>query len=522
VNGTIDKEYDPASRLDFLSFAFSVPEPYNEVVVGSRGIPMSTRKIAYNIIFNSLMKVVTTVVLSLVSIRLITGYLGKEGFGDYATILAFFAFFSAIADLGIGSITAREISREGADESGILGRVASLRIVSSLAVFLLIPLFLPFSSYALPVKIGIWIAAGTTVFSTFSIFLNSIFQKNIAMDRIAMVEFMGKIVQVTAVYAVVIFHLGFLGIASTLVISLSFNALTAFVLSRKYAKFRFVMDIPFWKRFLYDSLPLGGSAIITFFYFKMDTILLSFIKGSAAVGTYSVAYKVMENLTFFPALLAGLILPLLSRALSVDRNRFRDIADTTFRVFSIIAIPIVLGGVFFSEQIIAIVSGSGFQDSVPVLELLILSLIFIFFGNFFNMILIVGNHQKEQMKVLFVVAISNIVANLILIPRFSYVGAAWTSLGTECMVAALTGILTFRLLRYRPSFEKIGRVMLSALAMGGILVLTRPFPFVVSGFLSVFTYLGALFVLRAVSSAEIAGLFSKRSERESVFVEEVL
>ena len=72
---------------------------------------MSTRKIAYNIIFNSLMKVVTTVVLSLVSIRLITGYLGKEGFGDYSTILAFFAFFSAIADLGIGSITAREIAR---------------------------------------------------------------------------------------------------------------------------------------------------------------------------------------------------------------------------------------------------------------------------------------------------------------------------------------------------------------------------------------------------------------------------
>ncbi|MEI7749738.1 MAG: flippase [Candidatus Moraniibacteriota bacterium] len=483
---------------------------------------MSTRKIAYNIIFNSLMKVVTTVVLSLVSIRLITGYLGKEGFGDYATILAFFAFFSALADLGIGSITAREISREGADESGILGRVASLRIASSLVVFLLVPLFLPFFSYSTPVKIGIWIAAGTIVFSTFSIFLNSIFQKNIAMDRIAMVEFIGKIVQVMAVYAVVTFHLGFLGIASTLIISISFNALTAFVLSRKYVTFRFVSDIPFWKRFLHDSLPLGGTAIITFFYFKMDTILLSVIKGSEAVGTYSVAYKVMENLTFFPALLAGLILPLLSRALSVDKNRFRDIADTTFRVFSIIAIPIVLGGIFFSQQIITIVSGSGFQDSIPVLELLILSLIFIFFGSFFNMILIVGNHQKELMKALLVVAILNIVANLILIPRFSYLGAAWTSLGTECMVALLTGILTFRLLQYRPSFEKAGRVALSALCMGGMLFLMRSLPFIFSGFLSIFAYLGALFILKAVSSAEVAGLFSKQSERESAFVEEIL
>jgi len=482
---------------------------------------MSTRKIAYNIVFNSFMKVVTTVVLSLVSIRLITGYLGKEGFGDYATVLAFFAFFSAIADLGIGSITAREISREGVDEGGILGRVASLRIASSVALFLIIPLFLPLFSYPAPVKVGIWIASGAIVFSSFSIFLNGIFQKNIAMDRIAMTEFMGKIVQVSAVYLVVSLNLGFLGIASTLVISLSFNALTAFLLSRKYAKFRLIADVPFWKRFLSDSLPLGGSALITFFYFKMDTILLSVLKGSAAVGTYGVAYKVMENLTFFPALLAGLILPLLSRVL-FDKERFRDIADTTFRVFSIIATPIVLGGVFFSDKIIGIVSGSGFQDSIPVLNLLLFSLIFIFFGNFFNMLLIVGNHQKELMKTLLIVAMINIVANLFLIPKLSYLGAAWTSLGTEFLVAILTGALVSRLLNYRPSFGKIGRVAISAVIMSMVLIGTKSLPFVVSGFLSVLAYLAMLWIFQAVSSAEVAGLFSKRSDQEAAFVEEIL
>ncbi|NTW13853.1 MAG: flippase [Candidatus Moranbacteria bacterium] len=483
---------------------------------------MSTRKIAYNIIFNSFMKVTTTVMLSLISIRLITGYLGKEGFGDYATVLAFFSFFSAIADLGIGSITAREISREGVDEGGILGRVASLRIVSSTLLFLIVPLFLPLFSYPFPVKVGILVAAAAVIFSTFSIFLNGIFQKNIAMDRIAMIEFMGKMVQVAAVYLVVTLNLGFLAIASTLILSISFNAMMAYLLSRKYAKFKFVLDVPFWKRFLGDSLPLGGSALITFFYFKMDTILLSFIKGSAAVGTYSVAYKVMENLTFFPALLAGLILPLLSRALSVDRNKFQIIADTTFRVFSIIAIPIVLSGVFFSDRIISIVSGNGFQDAVPVLEILLVSLIFIFFGNYFNMLLIVGNHQKALMKVLLAVAIVNIIANLILIPRFSFVGAAATSLGTELLVSVSTGLLTFRLLKYSPSFEKIGRIVVSASIMAAVLFLTRTLPFVLSGTLSGLVYLASLWTLKAVSSVEITGLFSKQSEQEAAFVEEIL
>lgn len=467
------------------------------------------------------MKIVTTVVLSLVSIRLITGYLGKEGFGDYATILAFFAFFSAIADLGIGQITAREISKRDANESEILGKVASLRIVSSLSVILVAILLLPFFSYSGAVKTGVLIAAVTIVFSSFSIFLNGIFQKNIAMDRIALVEFFGKIVQVTAVYVVISFDLGFLGIVSTLIVSLSFNALSAFLLSRRYATFRIAVDIPFWKRFLHDSLPLGGSALITFFYFKMDTILLSILRGSAAVGTYGVAYKVMENLTFFPALLAGLILPILSKEISSDNEKFRTIADTTFRVFLIISLPITLGGVFFARQIIDIVSGPDFHDSIPILMLLSVSLTFIFFGNFFNMILIVGNRQKNLMKALFFVAIGNILANLLIIPRFSSIGAAGTSLVTEFVVAILTGALSFRLLGYRPSMEKISRVFVSAVIMSGVLFLTRTLPFLLSGTISVFLYLVSLWLLKAVSSSEVAGLFSKRPEMEAVPTEDI-
>jgi O-antigen/teichoic acid export membrane protein len=157
-----------------------------------------------------------------------------------------------------------------------------------------------------------------------------------------------------------------------------------------------------------------------------------------------------------------------------------------------------------------------------VLELLIISLAFIFFGNFFNMLLILGNYQKALMKTLFFVAIANIIANLILIPRFSYLGAAGTSLATELLVSVVTGILAFRLLSYRPSFGKIGRVLLSAVVMTIVLWLSRSLPLVVSGFASVSAYLVALWLLKAVSSAEVAGLFSKRSEKEAAFVEEVL
>lgn len=479
------------------------------------------RKIAYNIVFNSAVKVLTTVALSLVSIRLITEYLGKEGFGDYATVLAFFALFAALADLGIGQITAREISREGADESAILGKVASLRVITSLGLFLIAPLFIWFLDYPIDVKFGIWIAAGAVIFSSFSLFLNGIFQKNIAMDRVAMIEFFGKLIQVGCVVLVVTLDLGFLAITSTLLASLSFNATISFFFSRKYARFSIHIDRAFWKDFLRHSLPLGGSVIVTFLYFKTDTIILSLIQGSAAVGTYGVAYKVMENLTFFPAMLAGLILPIVSRHIFTDREQFRHIADATFRVFLIIALPIILGGIFFSGDIIEIVAGSGFEDSILVLEILLISLGFIFFGHFFNMILIAGNHQKELMKATIFVAAFNITTNLILIPRLSYQGAATTSLLTELMVVVVMGTLVFRYLDYCPSFRLVGRVALSALLMAAFLYFVS-LPFLVEGLLSVVVYLGALWLLKAVSSREVGELFSKKPQERTVPAEDVV
>lgn len=473
------------------------------------------RKIAYNVVLNSLLKVTSTVVLSLLSIRLMTGYLGQDGFGKYATILAFFAFFTAISDLGLGSVTAREISREGADEGKILGNVIALRLSSSLLLLIVAPLVTYFFNYSREVEIGILVAAMAAAFSTLSFVLNAIFQKNLAMDRVAIVEFLGKLLQVGLIVLIVHKDWGFLPIACTLIVSLSFNALMALLLSKRYTSFHLHFDMSYWKEFLYSSLPMGATAIITFTYLKMDTILLSVLQSSSHVGIYNVAYKIVENLIFFPAMLAGLILPLLSRFIFTQRERFVEIADKTFKVFVIAIVPIVTGTWFLAPDIITIVSGTGFQESVTVLRILIFALTFIFFGSYFNMLLIVGNAQKKLMQALIFAAVFNIVLNLILIPKFSYLGSASIALATEAFVVCLTGFLTFRYIRYVPSFNHIPRVLFSGVAMAVSLFFLEPHSFVFSGILSMGVYAGTLWLTKAISADEIASLFQKDGQGQS-------
>jgi O-antigen/teichoic acid export membrane protein len=97
------------------------------------------------------------------------------------------------------AITAREISRENADEKKILGNAFSLRLLSSLAVFILSPAIIYFLPYSSEVKMGIIVAAASFVFSSTYMVLNGVFQKNLAMDKVAMVEIIGKIIQVAMV-----------------------------------------------------------------------------------------------------------------------------------------------------------------------------------------------------------------------------------------------------------------------------------------------------------------------------------
>lgn len=471
------------------------------------------RKIAYNVVFNVVAKVCSTV-LALVSIGFITRYLGKEGFGDYATVLAFFSFFGAVADLGLYAITAREISRQGANEQEIISNVFSLRIIASLSVFILTPLITFFLPYPHEVKIGIIMVGGAFVFSSTYMVLNGIFQKHLAMDKVATAEIIGKIVQLLIIVLAVRKDWGFTAIMSSVLISMVLNFAIVLALSRKYVRFSIKFDPSYWKRFLSESLPLGISVIITFAYFKLDTILLSVLKTNAEVGIYNAAYKVIENLTFFPSMIIGLMLPIMSRHIFSDKKEFERISNETFKVFIILVLPLAMGTLFLSDQIISLIGGAGFTESAQVLRILIFALIFIFFGNFFNNILIAASLQKKLMYALSFCAVFNIGMNLFLIPRFSYVGAAASSVATELMVVVVTSLLTFKYVGYAPRMKNFPKVMLSVLGMGLFLFFMKGanFLLLVLGGMSVYALL--LWFTKTVTPGELLSIVSKKQIKE--------
>lgn len=471
------------------------------------------RKIAYNVAVSSVSKVLSTI-LALVSIGFITRYLGKEGFGDYATVLAFLSFFASVADLGLYSIATREISRDGADEEKIIGNIFSLRVISSLLILIASPLVVLFFDYPLAVKEGIIIAAASFVFSSGYQVLNGVFQKNLAMDRVAVGELAGKIVQVAGVVIAVKMDLGFNWIIGSLLFNMIASFLIVFLWSKKYIRFRARFDFKYWKTFLKESLPLGVGSMIVFVYFKMDTILLSILKTNADVGIYNAAYKVLENLTFFPAMIAGLILPIMANTIFHDKKRFKEVSDKTFKFFVLIIVPLIIGTLFLAPGVINLIGGGQFADSSNVLRILIFALAAIFFSMFFNNILIAGNQQKKLIYIWSFAAITNVVLNLIFIPRFSYVAAAYISVLTEILVASAAFIIVVKKIKYYPAMGKGAGIFAAGAGMAALLFIFQGGNFFALALGSAGIYFAGLWLFKAVKTSEITSLFTKKGVEE--------
>jgi O-antigen/teichoic acid export membrane protein len=468
-----------------------------------------TQKIAYNAVFSVLTRVLE-MLIALVTIKFTTNYLGLEGFGDYGIVLAFVYIFSVLADFGLYSLVVRDISVPDADESKIVNNALTIRLALGGVVMLAaygVSLLFPYSG---AVRLGILIGAlGYWLLNAIQV-LMGLFQKHLVMDQVSVAEFLGRLVQFVGVYIGVKYNLGFLFVIGTIFWGALFNFILILWYTRRLIKLRLAFDFEVWTDMLRRAFPLAVSALLVLIYFKMDTIFLSVIKGSDAVGVYSLAYKIMENLIFFPSMVVGLTMPLMSRTFFVDRRQFESIVQRTLNFLLLTIVPIVFGIIAVSNKLILLLSRAEFHDAVPVLNILTLALAFIFLGALFSNVLIAIKAQKSLAKIYACGAFFNVAANLYFIPRYSYFGAAFTTLLTEMLVTGLMLWVIYRKIKYLPSFANLLRSGAAGLIMFAMLLVfsqANLFLLVAAGTL---VYVVAAYLFGSVSQEEMKKLLQKR------------
>ena len=445
--------------------------------------------------------------ISLVIVIFLTRYLGPEGYGDYSTILAYLFLFITLADLGLYTVLTREISKSGADEEKVASNIFTLRLVIIFGAAILansIAFFLP---YSLTVRLGILIASVFMVLSSLGQVLMGIFQKHLKIYWVSIADLLARIAQLGMVLTLVFVHADFLYFILAISVSEVIHFFLIFLFAKRITKIRIIFDKKYWADTLRTAFPIGASLVFVLIYFKMDTFLLSILKVSHDVGIYSVAYRIMEFGIFFPAAYLGLVMPVLSRYAVADLKEFKKVFQNTFNKLAVFGWPVALFTFAASGQIISLIGGGDFSLSADVLRILCFAMFTIFFGNLGGHALVALNLQKKGMWLYMAGMIVNLIGNLLLIPKYTYIAAALTTVGTEIIVTILMFIVINKAINTKPEFKVFFRAFIAGLLMAGVVFIFRDKNIIILFALSLI-YWPVLHIL---------GGFSRDNLRELVF-----
>jgi O-antigen/teichoic acid export membrane protein len=428
-------------------------------------------KVAYNTLVQIVSKVIATV-LGLMAIAMITRYLGQTGFGEYTTVVTFLSYFAIFADLGLTLVTVQMISKPNADQGKILGNLLALRLVSAFLLLSLAPLAVIFFPYSPGIKSGVIIASGSFFFIALSQILVGLFQKHLRMDKVSIAEVLSRIVLVAGTYLALKLNAGLNGIMLAMLAASLINYLIQYYYSRSFAVIRLRFDFDYWKEIINSSWPLAVTIALNLIYLKTDTLLLSVLKRPseigiiAEVGIYGAAYKVIDVLITFPFMFAGIILPILTSLWARgDKPGFNKVLQKSFDIMIIVAMPLIVGTQFVADELMSLVAGPEFSTSGPILQVLIGAAGLIFFGNMFAHAIIAIGKQKKIIPAYLVTAVTSVLFYLIFIPRFSYFGAAWTTIYSEFTIAIISAWLVWKYTEFFPRFDVFFKSIFASFVM---------------------------------------------------------
>lgn len=190
-----------------------------------------------------------------------------------------------------------------------------------------------------------------------------------------------------------------------------------------------------WLAFFRRSLPFAALPIVATLWSAADPILISLFKPAYQVGFYQAGQKLVLTLESFPFMASVAALPILSRVYHESGKDFGRWSSVYVRFMLLLAFPIALVLALFAPVIVRILYGQEFAMASQVLRILGLAVPFLMANWSLGTILTAIGHQATRSWILCAGIALQVGLNLLLLPRFEFVAAAWVALCVSALVA---------------------------------------------------------------------------------------
>ena len=359
-------------------------------------------------------------------------YLGTTNFGIISFATAISGLFAIFTDLGLSTLTIREVARDKNRTAKYLGNHGSIKLILSLITMGALIIFVNIGTFDSITKYVVYLIGSSVIINAFCGIFTSLFRAYEQMEYQSISEiinasimFIGVLVCVFTRQNVIVMALVYV-IASLAVLLYSFLMCT-----RNYGLIHFQFDFKFWKYLISNAYPLAITSIFALISFKMNTILLNMLTTSAVVGEYTAAFNLMQALIFIPTVFSTAVLPIFAKFYVDSKDMLSYSYQKSLKYLTLLSMPISMGTMVLANKIIMFMYGSAYVNTVPILELIIWALPAIFLSYILGTSIASINKQHETIKATFFCLLFSTIGNYILINLFSGIGAAMITVLNE-------------------------------------------------------------------------------------------
>lgn len=410
-------------------------------------------------------------IISFVYFTYLARVLGAENLGQYVFALSFVAIFSIVVDFGTNHFITREVAKDHSLSQKLLSNIFGFKVFSSILAVSLIFLVINLLDYQSLTKQLILIATILMLVESLVISSYAIIRgwHNLRFESFGTI---GVQILVT-VFGIITLQFT-TDLKILLAVLLGANIINLFYVLillrwKIKLKIKLLFDLLYWQKIFLVILPFALAAGFTKIYGAFDQVLLSKLASNVALGFYAVAYKLTFALQFLPLALVASLYPAMSTYFTHDKQMLNKAFTRAVYYLIILTIPLTFGVIFLADKFILTLYTAEYIGSILPLQILIISLLFLFINFPLGSLLNAANKQARNTLNIGLAMIFNISLNLFLIPKYQAVGAAIASLLSTLFLFILNWLVAKHLLKI--DYKYLFTVTLKTFISSGLMLL---------------------------------------------------
>jgi O-antigen/teichoic acid export membrane protein len=444
---------------------------------------------------------------------LVVHALSPSDWGGYSLVFAVLNLVSLVATLRLGAYVTADILAAGDDPGPLVSSYATMRLLLGVGCYLAALASVALLGYPPAVLVATGVAGLSLVIASQNASLDLLFITRHWMRSVAVAGVLGQAAQL--VVTVLLVASGTHSLVVLAAPALLYDG-AALVWRLGTVRGRVHIRVPTlewsrWRVWFRDAIPLSIGGALTIVYTRIDSVILSKLVGLAAVGKYAIGYKFADLVAFFPTALTATLLVTLTAARREEPGRFTTSFGKAFLVVTVVAVGTAVVFGVYSAPLIRLLYGARYVDAARATQGLVLGELLAFYTALCFTALAAVNRNRAYPVAALIGLVVNVGLNLVLVPTWSYNGAALATVLTEVFVLAILARAASRIPEVGPvpwgaSTRVVGAgVVMAVVAVG----LGRVVPWPVAAASSCVVYVAGLQLLRVGGPAGLRDLLKK-------------